>query len=324
MTGLIAAMDGQQYGTGWVDDQKAVAATTSLWTKQGLPWEFPRAAPNLMAAGADDAPVFFWQAEERVLGLRLATWNQGGVGSCVGFGNGRGAQDLLLWEIACGEPEIWTGFEVAPEVVYGGSRVEIGGGGIRGDGSIGAWAADWLMRYGVVLRGLYGQLDLTRYVESTCRELGAKGIPLDLENAAKLHPVKAVAMVRTKEEGWAAIGGGKPIAVCSNYGFTMQRDSRGYCAHSGVWNHCIGTRGRFVEPDRGRSVVKGNSWGSYLTDGNDTIRYIDVDGGVKEMKLPPGHFAITWDTWGEMLSQSDSFAMAGLQGWEAQKMDWTP
>ena len=41
---------------------------------------------------------------------------------------------------------------LSPEVIYGGSRVEIGGGRIRGDGSIGAWAARWVRDYGVVPR----------------------------------------------------------------------------------------------------------------------------------------------------------------------------
>lgn len=315
----------QTFGTGWVNDPAAVAAQMAVWTSRGMPIEFAKAAPHLVGAGAaDDAPLFFWLAEEKLLGGRLATWNQKSVGSCVGFGFGRGAQDLLLWEVLAGEPEQYPGAEVSPEVVYAGSRVEIGGGGISGDGSIGAWAADWLIRYGVVPRGVYGQIDLTRYDESLCRKLGNSGVPTDVEAAAKLHPVRAAAMVQTESEGWAALSAGKPIPVCSDFGFTMQRDSRGFCKRSGVWNHCMAGRGKFLEPDVGRSVVIGNSWGDYLGSANATIRYVDADGTVKTIDLPPGHFAVTLATFGGMLKQRDSFALAGLTGWAKTVVDYTP
>ncbi|HEY1186606.1 MAG TPA: hypothetical protein VGE74_03065, partial [Gemmata sp.] len=153
----IVQAGNERYATGWVEDKDAVARLMGEWAAAGRPVTLAQAAPRLIASEAsDDAPVFFWLNELKVLGRRLDTWNQGGVGSCVGFGNGREAQDLLLAEIAAGEPEQWPGAEVAPEVIYGGSRVEIGGGGISGDGSVGAWAADWLTKYGVVIRGSYG------------------------------------------------------------------------------------------------------------------------------------------------------------------------
>lgn len=310
------------WGTGWVDDPQAVTEVMTAWTARAMPTTFAAAAPNLMAA-ADDAPVFFWQAEELVLGKRLETWDQKSVGSCVGFGNGRCAQDLMLWEIAAGEPEQYPGTEVCPEVIYGGSRVEVGGGRINGDGSVGAWAAEFLMRWGIVVRGVYGNLDLTRYSETTCRSLGNRGLSEELETVARVHPVRAAAMVTTKDEGWAAVGGGKPVVVCSNRGFTTHRDVDGYCSPSGVWNHCMTTRGRFIHPSRGKSVVLGNSWDDYLGSTNAVVRYVE-DGVTKTMTLPPGHFATTLDVWGGMLAQRDSFALAGMSGWAKSVVDWTP
>jgi hypothetical protein len=236
---------------------------------------------------------------------------------------------LLLWEIAAGEAEEWSGAEINRETIYGGSRVEIGGGRINGDGSIGAWASEFELRYGNLVNKRYeigGKvMDLTGgYSESRCRDWGRNGVPDFLESEARLHPVTASALVRTKEEGWAAIGAGKPIPICSNRGFTTRRDSDGFCSPSGTWNHCMATRGRFLHPRRGRSVVIGNSWGDYLGSSNATLEYVTASGQTARIELPPGHFATTWDVWGGMLSQRDSFAVAGFKGWEAVRVDYTP
>jgi hypothetical protein len=251
------------YAQGWVDDQPAVWETVRAIEATGVPAMFAAAAPGLLT-GDDDAPIFLWKAEEKILGKMLKSWNQKGVGACVGFGNGRAGQDVLLWEIAAGEPEEWPGAEISPEVIYGGSRVEVGGGRIGGDGSVGAWAAKWVKDWGLVPRGVYGSLDLTEYSESTCRKLGSQGIPSDVEDLAKIHPVTGIAMVKTGAEYWAALGGGKPVAICSNRGFTTTL-KRGFCSPSGTWNHCMEGRGRFTHPTKGKCAVIQNSWDGYST-----------------------------------------------------------
>lgn len=311
------------YGTGWVDDADKVAAAVAEWEARGLPVGFREAAARLMT-GDDNAPVFFWQYEQMILNVVLATWNQRQVGACVGFGFTRASQDLLIAELAAGEPETWPGAEGAPEITYAGSRFEIGGGQINGDGSLGIWAADWLTKYGYVVRGKYGALDLTAYNETTCRKLGASGVPSDVETLARAHPVKAAAMVTSAAEGWAAIGANKPIAVCSNQGFSMTRNADGTCDPEGVWNHCMGLRGRFVTPKGKKRFVIGNSWGDYLGSANNTVEYLAADGSVKTITLPPGHFAAEFDTVGRMLSQRDSFALAGMDGWKKTVVDYTP
>lgn len=312
---------------GWQDRPDDVRiATDRIREMQRGPVIFSEAAGEVFEQQAEsDDPVFFWDAEEKVLGGPLATWNQLQVGSCVGFGTTRNVQDLLLWEIACGigEPEQWPGTELCPEVTYGGSRVEIGHSGGGGDGSTGAWASEFFIRFGPVARGVYGSLDLTKYDQAQCRRLGSRGLGSEIESIAKQHPVTQVARVTSGDEGWAAIGAGKPVPVCSNRGFTMSRNAEGFSSPSGTWNHCMATRGRFKHPDLGRCIVIGNSWGNYLN-GNDTIRYVDVDGQVKTKKLPAGHFATTLQVWAGMLSQKDSYAYAGLSGWKALKLNYNP
>lgn len=324
MPGVTTDYPPEYKGTGWVNDPAAVKLVTDAWEARGMIPTFAGAAPGLMREASDDRPVFFWDAELAVLGRQLDTWNQRQVGSCVGFGKTRSAQDLLLWEIAAGEPEVWPGAELAPEVTYGGSRVEVGGGRVRGDGSVGVWADEFLMRWGVVKRGRVGGLDLTEYDEITCRRLGRDGIPADVEAEAKLHPVKAAALVVNGEEAWAAVGGGKPVTLCSDQGFSMTLGSDGFCSPSGVWNHCMAVRGRFVSPKRGRSCVLGNSWADYLRGGSRTFEYVAEDGSVKTKQLPPGHFCVAINTIDRMCRQRDSSALAGFSGWKRTTIDYTP
>lgn len=312
-------------GTGWVNNPFEVKAVTDAWAARGMGVNFRDVAPRLMAAGNDETAVFFWDAEELVLGHRLDTWNQRQVGSCVGFGSTRAAQDLMLWEIASGEPDEWPGAELCPEATYGGSRVEIGGGRLRGDGSVGAWAADFFTRFGATLRGVYGNLDLRQYSEYTCRRLGASGLPSDVEAAARAHPVRAAAKVTTKEDVWAAVGGGKPVMICSDRGFSTRMDADGFCAPSGEWNHCMGVRARFVHPNRGRSAVIGNSWADYMNTGPRQVDYVAESGTVKKFTMPPGAFAVTWDVLDYIARQGDSFALAGLTGWQrTTPIDYAP
>lgn len=308
---------------GWVDDQVAVwAAVKALEDGGNGPATFKAAAPRLLAAGAaEDDPVFFWDAEEKVLGRRLSSWDQKSVGSCVSFGCGRAVQDLMLWEIAALGDEEWPGAEVATEPIYGGSRVEVGNRQIRGDGSVGAWAAKWVKDWGVLLRKVYGQYDLTSYSESRCRQWGDAGCPDVLEPEAKKHPVTAVAMVQTGDEVWAAIGGGKPVSIASNQGFTT-RLVNGFCEPSGEWGHQMCVRGRFVHPTRGRCGVIQNSWGNYLP--GDRVIDVLVGGAVKKVELPEGCFATTLAVLDRIARQKDSFAYAGFAGWKTTKLTWNP
>jgi hypothetical protein len=301
--------------TGWVDDPAEVQRTVNLITmRQGMPAYFVLGGMSTQVA--EDETVLFWEAEKKVLGKILPSWNQGSVGSCVSFGYGRASQDLMLIEIAKGEPEEWPGCEVATEPIYGGSRVEVGGGRISGDGSVGAWAAEWVRRWGILLRKVYGNYDLGKYSESRCRAWGQSGCPDDLEPIAKQHPVRTVGIVSNGDECWTAIGNGYPVPVCSGQGFTS-RLVDGFCEASGSWAHCMTIRGRFVHPQRGKSFVIQNSWGGYLSGEPKTK---DIHG--KEIELPEGCFSTTANVVDRMMRARDSFALSGLDGFPARRLDW--
>jgi hypothetical protein len=295
---------------GWVRDPESVAAALDVLEQhQGF-------APvwDELKKGDKDA-VFFWEVEEKVLGKRLPVWNQGSVGSCVSFGWGRAVQDLMLVQVAAGG-DVWPGAEVATEPIYGGSRVEVGGGGLNGDGSIGAWAAQYVQQYGILLQKVYGRHDLTSYSERRARQWGESGVPDELEPIAKQHPVRGVARITNAKQAWEAIGGGYPIPVCSDIGFDSPL-KEGFCVRRGSWAHCMTLRGRFIHPLKGRCFVVQNSWGDYLKGGDNTLR---VEGRCETVRLPPGCFAITERDADLILRQGDSFAVSGFKGFPRRSM----
>lgn len=231
--------DPAEVSQGWVRDDDQVAALVAA-----LPDGEKRFAdtPAGRAALGPDDDVYLWDAARSVAGDVLPARDQGQVGSCVAFGTAAAVEHLLMIQIArdrrdgrrAGEFR-----ELATEVVYGGSRVEVGGGRIRGDGSVGAWAARWVKEWGVVPRGTHGRHDLTRYDEARCRQYGARGVPDELEPLARESPVKAVSQVRTAAEAVQALRQGYPLIVCSDQGFDMARGSDGFAAPRGTWMHCV-------------------------------------------------------------------------------------
>src|SRR5205085_3314192 len=203
---------------GWVRDPAAVAECVAELNCGAFRETEAFAA---VYAGPDD--VFLWDAARKVTGDVLPARDQKSVGSCVGFATASAVEHLMCVQIALGADEEYR--DLAQEVIYGGSRVEVGGGHVRGDGSTGAWAAKWVTDYGVVPRGIFGKYDLRAYDEGRCRDYGARGVPDVLEQMARQHPVKSASNVRTWDECKAAVRNGYPVAVCSSQGFTMQRDA---------------------------------------------------------------------------------------------------
>jgi len=279
---------------GWIDDPAAVreciaamdcrpfratAAFTTVWT------------------GPED--VLLWDAARTTTGAVLPARDQKSVGACVGFATASAIEYLLCAQIADGAEDTYR--DLAQEIIYGGSRVEIGGGRVRGDGSVGAWAAKWVKDYGVVARGIHGRYDLRSYDEARCRAFGRKGVPDELEPLAKEHPVRSVARVQSWEECLAAIRNRYPVVVCSSQGFTMERDANGFCNPRGTWYHAmavIGVRGG----DRPGGFLL-NSWGP---DAHSGPRYPD--------DAPGCGFWVDAAVLDGMLKQGDSWSFSQAVG----------
>jgi hypothetical protein len=290
------------FAFGWVDDPNAVREASA-----NLP--FARfchtEAFTVRYDGPDD--VYLWDACRKVTGDLLPPRDQKRVGACVGFATASAVEHLECVQIASGSDDGYR--DLAPEVIYAGSRVEIGGGRIRGDGSVGAWAAKFVTEYGVVPRGTFGPYDLRAYDEDRCREYGRTGVPAELEQLAKAHPVRSVSNVRTWEECRAAIRNGYPLIVCSSQGFTMERDADGFCRPSGRWNHAmavVGTRG-----GRRPGAFLLNSWGP------------NVHTGPRGPGDPsPAGFWVDAAVLDRMLRQGDSWAFSNVVGFPARPLSW--
>lgn len=205
---------------GWVQDPAAIEANAD----PAKTLQFANTDAGKLAFGDDDADVYLWRLVRKAAGHQpTEDWypnvNQEQVGCCVGCGNKHSADVCLAAQVSGGKREEWK--PVAVEPIYGGSRVEVGGGQISGDGSVGRWAADWLSKRGglIPMEKLPDGSDLTVFSPAKARQWGRTGVPDALEPLAKNHPVKSTALVRSADEGWKAIGQAYPIAVCSNQGF---------------------------------------------------------------------------------------------------------
>lgn len=295
----------QSFATGWVADPDASDAFAGTL-------EFPSFAET-PAGHTDDLPksVYLWSAYHKIYGRAPPPQNQGSVGSCVSFGTSRAIERTLAVQIALqGRGEEFH--PLVEEVSYAGSRVEVGGGRIRGDGSIGAWAAEFSRKWGVVRRGVHGSYDLTTYSPERARSWGRSGVPDDLEPIARQHPVKDVTRVNSWDEAKRALASGYGIAICSDVGFAgMRRDSRGILNASGSWAHCMALDGYHIEANGAEWGHIENSWGA------------DAHSGPVGWGDPnTAGFWTSSKTIDRMLAQKDSWAFADVKGFPARKIDW--
>jgi len=304
---------------GWADlPAEAAACTAAIAREQPFPPYFSDSEAHAVPVRGDK-DVLLWEAERKVRGRLMPSWNQRRAGTCVSFGWARGGNDLVMQAAADGLIEA-PASDLATEPVYALSRVEVGGGRISGDGSVGAWAAKAVRDWGMILRGVHGRYDLSEYSESLSRQWGRTGLPDDLEPVARQKPIRGVALVRTGQEAWDAGGSGYPVPVCSNRGFTSRYD-QGFCDPSGSWNHCMVFRGR-VTARRGGRLVRAlpcqNSWGGYI---QGERSYEDADGNRRE--LPEGCFLVDLEVADRMLRQADSFAVSSIEGFpRRERLEW--
>jgi hypothetical protein len=295
---------GVLYPTGWIDDHREVDRVMGA-----LPHPvFGITARPIRDTGKGKV-VLLYQANRKVAGRDFCHTQT--IGDCVSHGWSLLVDTLKCVQIAAGQREKFTG-ETATEVMYAGARIEIGRGQCgRGDGAVGAWAAQFASTYGTLVRGVYGDIDLTSYDGNRAKAWGApgRGVPDALEAILKDHPVRTTSMVQTYEEARDAIANGYPVAVCSNQGFSMARDQDGFARPQGSWPHCM----CFIAADdafRRPGLLCMNSWGP------------DWNSGPKRNDQPDGSFWVDAATVNRMLAVQDSFAGSGYVGFPSQDLDY--
>jgi hypothetical protein len=223
--------------------------------------------------------------------------------NCVSHGTRNACDISRAVEIDIkGEKESWI-TRGATEAIYGAR-------GHGGEGMSCSRAAEFVSKTGgIVLRKNYpGIADFSKYNGKLGAGWGGRGLPDKVIDLADNHQIKTVSLVRTVAEARDALANGYGIAVCSNYGFSNKRDSKGFARVSGSWAHCMAwiacddTNG---EP----AFLVQNSWGKWN------------DGGHPEWgPIPDGSFLIHADAAEGMLKQNGSYAFSDFDGFPPQKL----
>jgi hypothetical protein len=306
---------------GCIIDQKVKEA---FWGS--LPFQnLMQAAPDFLAAD-DDADIFFFDAEAKYLKTLLEAngstpWKTTTVttpdgvvtyllnhkqtqSDCTTHGASGAMEDEQMVDI------IWRGvaaefFPIASEPLYGGAVVTI----MKTKGDRGAFTSaplQYATDFGFLKRGVYGNYDLTTYNPKLVLDFCQHGVPQELLQPEALHKLLTVLPVHSYEEGSALMRQGYSISMGSNQGFSLTRDSDGFCRPQGRWAHCTRMRGRRGGKRPGWAY--GQSWGAGMPSGPNTVT---LDSG-RVLGLPEGTFFIDPDTVNRMIPEGECYAVSKM------------
>jgi hypothetical protein len=286
---------------GWIHDPAEVQRTLA-----GMPHPFfTPAAPHLGGSGAGQT-ILLYKAFKDVGGGQYIDYPAQVIGDCVSQGFGHGIDLLEAVQISIGhKPNEFK--QTATEAIYGMARVDIGGQrGSYQDGAVGAWAAKAVSTLGTLPRDVVGPYDGRR-----AKQWGATGVPAELMAKAPLHKVRTTSLVTTYSELEDALANGYPVTVCSNQGFTLDRDAEGFCRPRGVWGHCMLIVGVRADSRPGACIFQ--SWGS------------STPSGPLALDQPPNSFWADRAVVERMLSMEDSWALSSFDGYPSQDLPahWT-
>jgi hypothetical protein len=301
------------YG-GWLPNPGAVRQ----WVRRQRRPYFRQAAPHLRESGIGKR-ILLWKFFEAVTGSELEPHFQG-IGDCVSHGWGLGIDILTTVQMKYHFlPQKWIA-KSATELIYTGSRVNIGGGLVRGDGSYGIWAADWCREHGNLLRQPYldGKYDFTTYDAQKARDWAhlcpnctdwGGGVPDDLVPLADEHPVRTTTLVTSWPEARDAVANGYPVTICSDVGYNDKRDRDGFAQRQGTWYHCMLLAGIDTVGRRPGGCIL-NSWGEDWID------------GPTRLGQPKGSFWAEAADIDRMLKLGDSFAISNYQGYPRRNVEY--
>jgi hypothetical protein len=280
--------------TGWIHSPEEVEATLATMPRP----LFAEAAPEVEGTGEGRTTLLYKAWKDVLEGYFPYPAQQ--IGCCVSRGFSEGIDLLECVEIAVGkEAETFT--PTSHEAIYGMARVDVGGQrGSYEDGAVGAWAAKAVTLIGTVAQDVVGP-----YSDRLAKDWGARGVPDEVKAKAARHKVKTSSLVRTYAELEDALANGYPVPVCSNQGFTLQRDRQGFCRPEGQWAHCMLIAG--VRTDRPGALIV-QSWG------------MNVPSGPLDLDQPPNSFWADRQVVESMLGMRDSWALSRFDGYERQDL----
>jgi hypothetical protein len=299
---------------GWVKNEAEVEKQLLTMPKP----LFGSAAPDLVADETKE--VRLYDVVRKVIGKDAPKGPQG-IGDCVSWGGGNFINYTACVQILDKLKKsnlLFSDFddpqrlaivadyeECATEASYALSRVEIGGQrGSYSDGSVGVWLMQSFTKKGTLSRKALVRAGLPgEYNKNRAKEWGAKGLPDELEPSAFEHKIKVASLVRSYKEAVAAIQNGYGVVVCSDQGFSMTRDSQGFCSPRGIWYHCMFFMANRVDRP---GLCCSQSWGPNVPD------------GPLDKEQPDNSFWVDANVVDRMLRQGDSFTGSGFEEYIAQ------
>lgn len=245
-------------------------------------------------------------------GLHIPTWKQES-GDCVSMGWSNAIAYLQSGQIARDQRNDVLKIPFPP-YAYGTSRVLVGKRQLgRGAGSIGAWAAQASLSWGVLDIGKAAELGF-RYSGQLADQWGWTGPPKPATEYGSKFRIRSVAPIQSWEDARDALVHGYPVTVASNVGFNggpYDRDGKRWLKASGNWGHQMCLIGVEDRPGREKGAYCINSWGA--------------DAHPKPLNdEPPGGFWIGWQTVQRMVGQNDSWAYSDFDGFRGEQLaDWS-
>lgn len=279
---------------------EAIAQATGespLWRDSAVQWK--GSWQRLKEKGV--TLVFLLDAYQKAFGKFEPYWQK--FGTCVGRGANTAAKCSLASAVLRGV-NIGRTPDLSYELIYIMSRLLPGKGRLRGDGSVGAWAAEVQSLYGMAERGVYGGFDFSQDNERLAVSMAE---PNDRVPAALLDACKGHTFSTKRLEGNNAIAD----SIASNLGVYRcwntlfgNRDANGMARPASTGAHCQAVVGVFVQPNGRTGFIEAQSWGPNMPKGPLTLKHA---GGV--LQLPPGCYGVDEDDYRQ--------AQASSRWWEA-------
>ena len=236
------------------------------------------------------------------------------VANCVSRGHHQALQHAFYNGLKTGT-NVGRAGEIAYEPIYAGSRVYIGKGRIRGEGSVGAWAAQWLAGVngvgGFCERGVYGSADLRQDNErwAVANSDAGDKMPPELLKELQQHTCLSHRL-RNNSEMADCIASRIGIARCWDTLFG-DRDANGMSRAASRGAHCQAIIGVFLMRDGKTGFVELQSWGPNNPRGQRVLKYA---GG--EITLPAGCYGVSeeeylraqrghWEAWASQVRRGE-------------------
>lgn len=224
--------------------------------------------------------MMLWEVARKLFGKDIFNDIGQSIGDCVSWGAKHAIEYVQMFDIA-NSRKVETYKSIFPPYLYGTGRVQIGGGSMWGDGSIGSWQAQAVIKYGAIAEDTEG---CPKYSGSVARSWGKRpGPPSQFLTEGAKHLIESIAQINSWEDALKALMNGYPITVASNVGYDMSPRNDGFNHNSTSWAHqmCLTplTVITYAKPKTIKDIVVGD-----LVVGHDNQPHIVTETFVRPYK----------------------------------------